>query len=102
MARYALLLGKRVEVHYRAGDVYLPATGTLVADTGRSIFLEEQIRPRGTLKTFRWEVPYPYIIHIVELSPLPGPSPAASQPEPSTQLDAQSAALGLRPRQEKA
>lgn len=102
MARYAPLIGKRVEVHYRAGDVYLPATGTLVADTGKSIFLEEQIRPRGRLKTFRWEIPYPYVVQIVEISPLPAPPASAAQPETSTQLDAQTAALGLLSREEKA
>jgi hypothetical protein len=73
-----------------------------VADTGKSIFLEEQIRPRGRLKTFRWEIPYPYVVQIVEISPLPAPPASAAQPETSTQLDAQTAALGLLSREEKA
>jgi len=67
MARYAALLGKRVEVQYRAADIFLPAAGRLVADSGKSIFLEEHSRAGGPLKTFRWEIPYPYIIRIEEL-----------------------------------
>lgn len=58
MARYSTFLGQRVEVHYRAGELILPATGTLVADSGRSIFLEEKSVQHGTVKTFRWEIPY--------------------------------------------
>jgi hypothetical protein len=67
MARYAALLGKRVEVQYRAADIFLPAAGKLVADSGKSIFLEEHSRSSGSVKTFRWEIPYPYIIRIEEL-----------------------------------
>lgn len=58
MARYYTHLGQRVEVQYRAGELILPATGTLVADSGRSIFLEEKWIQHGTVKTFRWEIPY--------------------------------------------
>lgn len=53
-----MFLGQRIEVHYRAGELILPATGTLVADSGRSIFLEEKSVQHGTVKTFRWEIPY--------------------------------------------
>jgi|SRR5215475_8118579 len=67
MARYSAFLGHKVEVHYRAGDICLPASGTFVADSGRSIFLEQRFDQRGTQKTFRWEVPYAYIIRIEEL-----------------------------------
>lgn len=94
-------MGKRVEVHYRAGDVYLPAIGALVADTGRSIFLEEQICRRGKLKTFRWEIPYPYIVHIVELGVPSEPPAAPSQEQRLARLEAHSVALGLRPREGK-
>ncbi len=44
MARYSAFLGRRVEVQYRAGDILLPASGTFVADSGRSIFLEEHFQ----------------------------------------------------------
>lgn len=71
MARYSAFLGRKVEVHYRAGDICLPASGTFVADSGRSIFIEQRFDQRGTQKTFRWEVPYAYIIRIEELPPEP-------------------------------
>ncbi|HYL10848.1 MAG TPA: hypothetical protein VEU31_08935 [Candidatus Acidoferrales bacterium] len=64
MARYSALLGHGVEVQYRAGDLLLPAKGTLRADSGRSIFLEQKIEQRGQVKTFRWEIPYPCIVRI--------------------------------------
>src|SRR5215831_10202756 len=76
MARYSAYLGRRVEVHYRAGDICLPASGAFVADSGRSIFLEQRFEQRGLERTFRWEVPYAYIVRIEEL-PL---EPAAARP----------------------
>ena len=66
MARYANLLGKRVGVHYRAGDITLPATARLVADSGRSIFLEEQYVLRGRVQMFRWEIPYQCVMRLEE------------------------------------
>jgi hypothetical protein len=66
MARYASLLGRRVEVHYRAGEVTLPATALLVADSGRSIFLEDHYVLRGRTQTFRWEIPYSCILRLEE------------------------------------
>jgi len=41
MARYSAFLGRFVDVQYRAGDICLPASGTFVGDSGRSIFLEQ-------------------------------------------------------------
>src|SRR5215470_13110345 len=64
MARYSVFLGRKVEVQYRAGDILLPASGTFVADSGRSIFLEQNIDLRGQTKHFRWEIPYQYIVKI--------------------------------------
>jgi hypothetical protein len=88
MARYASLMGRRVEVHYRAGEITLPATALLVADSGRSIFLEEHYVLRGRTQTFRWEIPYSCILRLEEstkpkptkeYSPdLPAPSEAAT------------------------
>ncbi|MFY9584526.1 MAG: hypothetical protein WAR21_08565 [Candidatus Acidiferrales bacterium] len=74
MARYSALLGRRVEVHYRAGDIFLPATGTIVADSGKSIFLEEHFCQRGQVKTFRWEIPYQCIVRLTENSAPPNPA----------------------------
>src|SRR6267142_397671 len=66
MARYSAFLGRRVEVQYRAGDILLPASGTFVADSGRSIFLEQNFEQRGQHKHFRWEIPYQYLVRIQE------------------------------------
>ncbi len=66
MARYSSFLGRRVEVQYRAGDILLPASGTFVADSGRSIFLEQNFEQRGQHKHFRWEIPYQYLLRIEE------------------------------------
>jgi hypothetical protein len=66
MARYSAFLGRRVEVQYRAGDILLPASGTFVADSGRSIFLEQNFEQRGQHKHFRWEIPYQCLVRIEE------------------------------------
>jgi hypothetical protein len=76
MARYSAFLGRRVEVQYRAGDILLPASGIFVADSGRSIFLEQSFEQRGTQKHFRWEIPYQYIVRLEE-KPAPDSEPAA-------------------------
>ena len=76
MARYSALLGRRIEVTYRAGDIVLPATGNLAADSGKSIFLEESYQQKGNVKTFSWEIPY---LCIVQLNECPeGPKLSAS------------------------
>jgi hypothetical protein len=66
MARYSAFLGLQVEVQYRAGDILLPASGTFVGDTGRSIFLEQNLEQKGQHRHFRWEIPYPCIVRLVE------------------------------------
>src|ERR1700738_2469113 len=83
MARYSSLLGRRVEVHYRAGDILLPASGTLVADSGRSIFLEQHLEQRGQMKQFRWEIPYQYIVRLEERSDDPATRDAARVQSPA-------------------
>ncbi|HEV8385725.1 MAG TPA: hypothetical protein VGQ11_12710 [Candidatus Acidoferrales bacterium] len=67
MAKYSSLLGRRVHVQYRAGEVNLPASGTLSADSGRSIFLEEHFEKSGSVRSFRWEIPYQYIVRVTEM-----------------------------------
>lgn len=73
MASYANFLGRKVTVSYRIGDVLLPASGTFVGDSGRSIFLEQHVEQRGRRNYFRWEIPYQYIhrIHVDELPAAP-------------------------------
>ena len=84
MARYSAFLGRSVEVLYRAGDILLPASGTFVADSGRSIFLEQSIEQRGQHKHFRWESPYQYLVRIEEKPPTEAaPSTSAKASEPS-------------------
>lgn len=60
-----------MEVQYRAGDILLPASGKFVADSGRSIFLEQHIEQRGQQKQFRWEIPYQCIVRIREKEDAP-------------------------------
>jgi hypothetical protein len=74
MARYSALLGRRVEVHYRTGEILMPVTGTLAADSGKSIFLEEHFHHQQQVKSFRWEIPYRSIVELTESTAL------ASQP----------------------
>jgi hypothetical protein len=95
MARYSAFLGRKVEVQYRAGDILLPASGTFVADSGRSIFLEQNFELRGN-KHFRWEIPYQYIVKIeakpdTEMKPTAGvnalkahEAPEEASPEPAS------------------
>jgi hypothetical protein len=75
MARYSAFLGRRVEVQYRAGDILLPASGTFVADSGRSIFLEQQFEQHGNHRHFRWEIPYQYIVRLGEKADVSQASP---------------------------
>jgi hypothetical protein len=84
MSRYHALLGRRVEVQYRAGDVVLPATGVLAADSGKSIFLEEKIVQREQTKSFRWEVPYICILSVDESF---APPPAAPREQASENVE---------------
>jgi hypothetical protein len=81
MARYAAFLGLQVEVQYRAGDILLPASGTFVGDTGRSIFLEQIFEQRGQRRNFRWEIPYQYIVKMVRKT---DGDPASSAPASKT------------------
>ena len=105
MARYSAFLGRSVEVQYRAGDILLPASGTFVADSGRSIFLEQNFEQRGQHKHFRWEIPYQYLVRIEEkqdsgasgdpfaASTVAKSAPKASPESPSTD-EPRSAAAG--------
>ena len=49
MARYSELVGKRVEAHYRAGDLQLSTIGTLASDTGKTIFVQERFASGGNV-----------------------------------------------------
>jgi ferredoxin-fold anticodon binding domain-containing protein len=74
MGRYDSFVGKRVEVHYRSADVHLFAVGVLVADTEKSISLEDRFSSGGKDKTIRFEIPYTHVIRVVELRAFNRPS----------------------------
>jgi hypothetical protein len=99
MARYSAFLGRRVEVQYRAGDILLPASGTFVADSGRSIFLEQNFEQRGQHKHFRWEIPYRYLVKIEE-KPDTGAS-ANTSASPGTDVPASQASLSPKPKNDQ-
>ena len=88
MARYSAFLGLQVEVQYRAGDILLPASGTFVGDTGRSIFLEQSFEQRGQHRQFRWEIPYQHVVRLSEKgsSTMPAISAPARMEIQGTQL----------------
>ena len=85
MARYSELLGRRIEVIYRAGDILLSATGNLAADSGNSVFFEERYQHQGDVKTFRWEIPYPCIVQLNECTKGSTPSSLNAPHETSTE-----------------
>jgi len=65
VAAYSDYLGATVTVQYRLGDVVLSATGVLVGDSGRSIFLEQHLEQGGKRNCLRWEIPY-LNVHAIE------------------------------------
>jgi hypothetical protein len=73
MSAFILLIGKRVEVHYRAGEVQMTATGVLALDSGAFIRLEDRFSQSGRDKTVRIEIPYPSIVRIREIIAQPAP-----------------------------
>ena len=93
MARYSAFLGRAVEVQYRAGDICLPASGTFVADSGRSIFLEQHYEQFGQFKNFRWEIPYPCIVRLEEAELPSRLAPQSAQAENSAVTEADSEPL---------
>jgi hypothetical protein len=94
MARYSGFLGSRVEVQYRAGDILLPASGILVADSGRSIFLEQNFEQRGQHKHFRWEIPYQYLVRIEEK---PDPQASSDSATPAAEVTAAEPKTSISP-----
>jgi hypothetical protein len=66
MGQYSALVGKRVEARYRTADIHLSAVGTLVSDSGKSIFLEDRFSQGGRQKTMRVEIPYQFVIRVSE------------------------------------
>ncbi len=66
MSRFVSFMEKRVEVRYRVADIHQKSAGTLVVDTGRCIVIEEHLLQGERKKTMRVEIPYEYVIRLVE------------------------------------
>jgi len=81
VARYDSFVGKRVEAHYRAGDIQLSAIGTLVSDSGKAVILQDHFSLGGKDKTMRVEIPYEYVVRILETKAELAP-PAPARPSP--------------------
>jgi hypothetical protein len=79
---YSSFLGTRVEGHYRASDLQLSAVGKLVSDSRDAIVLEERFQQNGKDKVLRVEIPYQYILRVVQAVE----KTAASRPAPRTPL----------------
>jgi hypothetical protein len=84
MERYAKIVWKRVEAHYRASDIELSVEGILVSDSGKSVFIEERHLHGGTQKTMRVEIPYEFIIRVLETFEKEHISPSASPKLPAS------------------
>lgn len=56
----------RGSAQYRVAEIHQKSVGTFVADTGRSIVIEERILQGERKKTMRVEIPYEYVIRITE------------------------------------
>ncbi len=69
---------------YRDGDIVLPVTGNLAADSGKSIFLEESYQQKDNAKTFRWEIPYRCIVQLNECPEGPQLHDSANAPREAT------------------
>ena len=74
MPAFTSLVGKRVEASYRAGEIYMTATGLLAVDSGQSIRIEEHFSQSGRNKTLRLEIPYSSLVRIREILAPPEPS----------------------------
>lgn len=74
MSAFTSLLGKRVEVNYRAGEVQMTVTGKLALDSGLLIRVEDRFSQTGREKTVRIEIPYSAIVRVREIVLEPEPS----------------------------
>lgn len=64
---FTYLLGKRVEVTYRAADIHVCVTGTLTRDSGTDIHLEDRFTQSGRENTLRIAIPYSAILRVREV-----------------------------------
>jgi len=67
MSRYKSFVGKRVEAQYRVAEIHQTSVGVVTADTGRSVIIQETLSQGERKKTMRIEIPYEYVIRLVEI-----------------------------------
>lgn len=77
MSAFSYLLGKRVEVSYRAADIHVSVTATLARDSGKHIHLEDRFTQSGRENMVRIAIPYSSLLRVREAIASPEPSPAA-------------------------
>lgn len=96
MARFAAFVGRRVSLHYRSGEIFVPTSGVLVGDSGRSIFVEQHFEQKGRAKYLRWEIPYPCVLRIdpLEESVAAPLDPAPARPATPQAAHAAAASAG--------
>lgn len=78
MSSFAYLLGKRVEVSYRAADIQMCITATLARDSGQCIHLEDRFQQSGRENTMRIAIPYSSVLRIREVLRQPEPQPVSA------------------------
>lgn len=71
---FTYLVGKRVEVKYRAADIHVSMIATLTRDSGRDIHLEDRFTQSGRENTMRIAIPYSALLRVREA--LSNPVPA--------------------------
>lgn len=71
MSSFTYLVGKRVEVSYRAGEIHLCATATLTRDSGTDIQLEDRFTQSGRENTLRISIPYSALLCVREKAETP-------------------------------
>ena len=71
---YLPLVGRRVKVVYRAHTTHVSVVGSLVADSGVSIFVEQHFDQNGRGKTFRLKIPFHCVVRLSEIKIDPGPA----------------------------
>ena len=67
MPSFASLVGKRVEVSYRAQDIHMCVTATLTRDSGDHIHLQDRFTLAGRENTLRIVIPYSAVLRVREV-----------------------------------
>ncbi|MGH7936105.1 MAG: hypothetical protein ACREF8_03755 [Chthoniobacterales bacterium] len=76
MSSFAYLVGKRVEVSYRAADIHMCVIATLARDSAGCIQLEDRFFHAGRESTMRIAIPYSSVLRIREVIRPSEPVPA--------------------------